>query len=343
MLPKMLLMLTAWAAILASPAHAQVGESAKGQTNSGQIGSILGGANVSVFRVLASYNDSAGTPQKAKGKTRRRVIAKVSKPALKSAAKKPAGKKTVVPDKPIAPEEWINENASAAVDERKIADGEPLLFLSEGFLNSRITGCSAPVFPAVARKRNLKEVRLRVFVTIAKYGGVLDAQVLEGDDIFRASVYESLGSMQFRQTYFIGEPVRIQGILEFRQHNKDSYNMISCRDAVSEAELPTIIDGGEINAKTVACETPEFPVDAKTAGLKEVAARVQIVIDEKGNVIYAKTLNGHLAFGVAAEKAALKTTFRKSIIMNNLVKVRGEMVFRQTADNSIVCEKIPTT
>ena len=65
--------------------------------------------------------------------------------------------------------------------------------------------------PAVAR--------LRLSITVAKYGGVLDAQVIEGDAIFRKAVYDSLGSMRFEQTFFMGEPARIQALVEFTQHD----------------------------------------------------------------------------------------------------------------------------
>ncbi|MEP6924495.1 MAG: energy transducer TonB [Pyrinomonadaceae bacterium] len=299
---------------------------------------IAGGTSVFVFKPASSIQKDFTPQQKPRKNERRRIVSKAKStgqtPTTGSSGKKPQS--AVV--EPIAPEEWINENAEAAIEERKVADNEPLLFLSEGFLNSRIQSCAAPQFPAAARKAKLKQVRLRVSVTLAKYGGILDAQVIEGDAIFRQAVYDSLGSMQFRQTYFMGEPVRIQGILEFTQHDSDGYNMISCRDAVKEAELPAVIDGGVLNENATACEAPQFPADAKAANLKSVAAKVQVIIDEKGNVISAKPIDGHPAFGQAAAQAAMKATFRRSLIINQPVKVSGIMIFTQTPNNDVPCK-----
>lgn len=304
---------------------------------------IASGSSVFVFvKSEKSPAFRSATAQQTIKKVKRRAVISSRKNAtgVVNNVGKASDKKTAAAIEPIAPEEWINENADFAIEERKTANDEPLLFLSEGFLNSRIRGCSAPVFPVAARKAKLKEVRLRVSVTVAKYGGVLDAKALEGDAMFRQSVYKSLGEgMAFDKSYFMGEPVRIQGLLEFTQHDSDSYNMISCRDAVREAELPAVIDGGILNENANGCEVPPFPADAKTANLKSVEATVQIIVDEKGNVVSAKAIDGgHPAFSQAAAQAALKTTFRKSLIMNKPVKVSGLMVFTQTPNNDVSCK-----
>lgn len=302
---------------------------------------ITSGSSVFVFEKASMSMGGAGTQQVGRKNKRRRLVAP-KKVTAKPAAVKPksnAGKKPVEFEEPVVSDEWVNENADAAIEERQVADDEPLLFLSEGFLNSRIRGCSAPEFPAAARKARLKKVRLRVSVTLGKYGGVLDAKVVEGDAVFRQAVYKSLGEgMVFDKSYFMGEPVRIQGVLEFTQHDKGSFDMISCRDAVQEAEVPTVIDGGEIINNASTCETPQFPADAKAAGLKSVEARVQVVIDEKGNVASAKLIEGHPAFGQAAVEAAKKATFRRSLIVNKPVKVSGIMTFTQTANNDVSCK-----
>jgi hypothetical protein len=309
---------------------------------------IASGSSVFVFERSensAAYRATTATQQRGR-KIKRRPLVSGSKNTVQpqkvglSGGSKLGNKKPAEVVEPIAPEEWVNENAESAIEERKVADGEPLLFLSEGFLNSRISGCTAPVFPAAARKAKLKKVRLRVSVTLAKYGGVLDAQVIEGDAIFRQAVYQSLGSMLFRKTYFMGEPVRIQGVLEFTQHDSDGYNMISCRDAIKEAELPAIIDGGILNENANGCESPQFPADAKAANLRSVEAKVQVVIDEEGKVISAKPIDGHPAFSQAAVQAAMKTTFRRSLIINQPVKVSGVIIFNQTPNNDVSCKNV---
>jgi len=311
-----------------------------------QFEDISNGASVFVFQKTSNLpRDAAsqsaardGIGQRIKGYERRRVI-KVKKPAPAAPAiSQNRNRSKPVPApvaEPIAPEDWINEEADLAIEERKIADDEPLLFLSKGYLNSKIQFCESPMFPDDARRAKLKQVRQRISVTIGKYGGVLDAQVIEGDPVFRAAVYRSLQSMRFRETHFMGQPVRIQGILDFTQ---TPANDILCKVADKEAEIPTMIDGGILNEHAKSCEIPNFPSDAKAAGLKSVTARVQVIIDEKGNVVYAAPFDGHPAFVEAAAKTVRKATFPVSSIISQPVKVRGIMVFTQTPNNDSSCK-----
>jgi hypothetical protein len=314
------------------------------QTN--QLDDLTNGASVFVFRKTLNEprdaggqkkgRDAAGNvSQKPKGYQRRRVI-KVKKPAPASANNQKTGKPaTPVVAEPIAPEDWLNEAADYAIEERKIADDEPLLFLSEGYLNSKIQFCESPLFPDAARRTKIKQVRQKISVTIGKYGGILDAQAMDGDPVFRNAVYRSLESMRFRETYFMGQPVRIQGILEFTQ---TPANEIVCRVADKAAEIPTVIDGGVLNEYAKSCEVPAFPADVKTANLKSVTAVIQIIVDEKGNVIYASPIESDAKFGEAAKQSALKTTFPISSIIRQPVKVKGIMVFTQTPNNDGSCK-----
>lgn len=252
-----------------------------------------------------------------------------------SGKKQPAGQKPAALE-PIAPEDWINEQADNAIEERKVSDSEPFLSLSNGYLNSRAYFCESPQFPDAALKSKQKLVRSKVLVTVAKYGGLLDAKTIEGDASFRAAVYKTLGSMSFRQSYFMGKPIRIEGVLNFTQNPA---NNILCRESSQELEVPAVIDGGVLNEMATTCEVPEFPADARAAGLKTVEAKIQVIVDEQGKVVHAKPLGGggHPAFSEAAVKAAMKATFPKSSIAGKPVKVRGELVFTQNPNNDVRC------
>ena len=238
---------------------------------------------------------------------------------------------------PLAAEDWINEDADLAIAERKVSDSEPFLSLPEGFLNSRAYFCESPQFPVAALKAKQKEVRLKTLVTIGQYGGILQASAIEGDANFRAAVYKTLGSMNFRESYFMGKKVRIEGFLNFTQNPKNS---ILCRETTQEVEVPAAIDGGDLTGLTKTCEMPGFPADAKTAGLKTVEAKVKVIVDEQGKVIKAVPLDGHQAFSEAAVKAALKTTFPRSMIVGKPVKVGGWIVFNQTAADDVRCTNV---
>jgi outer membrane biosynthesis protein TonB len=255
-----------------------------------------------------------------------------------TALNKPKGSSQTI-DEPIAPEDWINEQADNAIEERKISDSEPFLMLSEGYLNSRAYFCESPQFPNAARKAKQKLVKSKVLVTVGQYGGLLNATTIEGDPAFRAAVYKVLGSMSFRQSYFMGKPIRIEGMLNFTQ-NPD--NTVVCRETSQELEVPAVIDGGVLNEVATVCEVPEFPTDAKTAGLKSVEAKIQVTVDEKGNVIEAKPLEGHPTFSQNAVKSALKATFPKSLIAGKPVKVGGILAFKQNPNNDARCGALKT-
>lgn len=248
----------------------------------------------------------------------------------------PAAKGTTPPraePEPDAPESWVNENADNAIEERKVSDEEPFLSLSSGYLNSRYTFCESPEFPT-SMKGKKRLVTSKVLVTVGKYGGLLEARAVEGDPQFRAAVYKTLGSMQFRQSFFMGQPVRIEGELFFSQNPA---NTVLCRESAQDLEIPAIIDGGVLNEFSKGCQAPEFPADAKSANLKSVSAKVEIVVDENGKVTEAKAIEGHASFGALAAQSALKAAFPKSAITNKLVKVRGIMNFTQTPANDARC------
>ena len=236
---------------------------------------------------------------------------------------------------PIAPEDWINEQADNAIEERKVSDSEPFLSLPTGFLNSRAYFCESPQFPQAARRAKQKLVKSKVLVTVAKYGGILHARTMEGDPAFRASIYKTLGSMSFRQSFFMGQPIRIEGVLSFTQNPA---NNILCRESSQELEVPAAIEGDVLNEMATACVFPEFPADARAAGLKTVEARIQVIVDEQGKVTQAKPLpGGHPTFAEAAVKSAMKATFPKSVIAGKPVKVRGTLVFTQNPNNDVRC------
>jgi len=142
--------------------------------------------------------------------------------------------------------------------------------------------------------------------------------------------------MQFKQSYFMGQPIRVEGVLSFTQNPA---NELLCRDAARDVEIPAFIEGGDLAGRATVCETPPFPADAKASGLKTIEAKVEVIVGEDGKVLEAKLLGGHPAFGKSAAAAALKMSFPKSSITNKLAKVRGTIVFSQTPENVISCKR----
>lgn len=113
------------------------------------------------------------------------------------------------------------------------------------------------------------------------------------------------------------------------------------------AQVPTEIKGGILNGKAISLPRPEYPVDAKAAGL-EGTVLVDVVIDESGAVVSAvaatearKTVRSKNSDEVeeapiepadpilreAAEKAALQAKFSPTRLNGDPVKVSGTIVY----------------
>ena len=104
--------------------------------------------------------------------------------------------------------------------------------------------------------------------------------------------------------------------------------------ALAQENTPKIIRGGILNGKAISLPKPEYPADAKAAGIGGII-RVQVIIDENGNVESAKavkdessdsdlsteTIDTKASLRDAAEKAALKSRFSPTLLSGQPVKV----------------------
>lgn len=72
--------------------------------------------------------------------------------------------------------------------------------------------------------------------------------------------------------------------------------------------------------------TPKYPPAARAVGASG-EVKVQVTIDEDGNVVSAQGLNGHPLLKVAAEKAARQSKFSQTIFKGNPVIVTGVIVY----------------
>ena len=86
------------------------------------------------------------------------------------------------------------------------------------------------------------------------------------------------------------------------------------------------ISGGVMNGRASNLVKPAYPPDAREAGASG-QVEVRIVIDETGNVIWAKTISGHPLLRRAAEDAAWQTKFPVIKLSGNPVKVSGVLLY----------------
>jgi protein TonB len=107
-------------------------------------------------------------------------------------------------------------------------------------------------------------------------------------------------------------------------------------EVVKVADPPPIVprrsvttSKGVINGEALDLPKPVFPATARSINLTGTV-NVQVLIDETGNVVSAKAIDGHVFFKSEAERAARRAKFKPTLLSNHPVKVTGVIVYRFT-------------
>jgi TonB family protein len=90
------------------------------------------------------------------------------------------------------------------------------------------------------------------------------------------------------------------------------------------------ISGGMLNGKAINLPPPEYPPLARQAGASG-SVKVQVTIDEEGNVISAKAVSGHPLLQAAAVSAAQQAKFAPTRLSGQPVKVNGVLIYNFVA------------
>jgi protein TonB len=84
--------------------------------------------------------------------------------------------------------------------------------------------------------------------------------------------------------------------------------------------------GGVMNGKAINLVKPSYPPAARAMNVKG-AVTVQVLIDEKGNVLSAAAASGHPLLRTAAEQAARQTKFSPTYLTGQPIRVTGVIVY----------------
>jgi protein TonB len=110
-------------------------------------------------------------------------------------------------------------------------------------------------------------------------------------------------------------------------------NAVANADAKPEApnasgspEKRRPISGGVLNGKALVLPKPEYPAEAKSAGVSGTVA-VQVTVDEVGSVIEAKAVSGPPLLQQVSVNAALQARFSPTSLMGEPVRVTGVLVY----------------
>jgi TonB family protein len=113
-----------------------------------------------------------------------------------------------------------------------------------------------------------------------------------------------------------------------------------CASFAAAQDAVKTLNGGVLNGKAISLPKPAYPDLARKAGV-EGAVRVEVIIDENGNIESAaavkdadadnefasEVVDGKAALRSAAEAAALEAKFSPTLLSGVPVKVRGTIVY----------------
>lgn len=86
------------------------------------------------------------------------------------------------------------------------------------------------------------------------------------------------------------------------------------------------ISGGILNGKAISLHSPEYPKAASAVGASG-SVNVEVLVDEKGNVVRAEAISGHQLLRAAAVEAAKKSKFQPFKVKGRSVSVNGIIVY----------------
>lgn len=111
--------------------------------------------------------------------------------------------------------------------------------------------------------------------------------------------------------------------------------------ATAAVQEPTIVHGGVVNGKAISLPKPAYPEYAKAAQASG-PVRVEVTIDEEGNVIEAEAVSGHELLRDASVAAAREAKFSPTRLNGVPVKVTGTIIYNFVADGDPNGDAPPT-
>jgi periplasmic protein TonB len=100
--------------------------------------------------------------------------------------------------------------------------------------------------------------------------------------------------------------------------------------AASKPPPPKTISGGVLNGKAISKPQPAYPAMAKAVKASGTVT-VQVLVDERGNVVSARAVSGHPLLQQSAVAAARQAKFSPTLLSGTPVKVTGVITYNFVA------------
>lgn len=96
--------------------------------------------------------------------------------------------------------------------------------------------------------------------------------------------------------------------------------------AAAQNEKHGPVSAGVLNGKALSLPKPDYPADARTAGVDGVVV-IQVTVDEQGNVTEARAISGPKILQEPSVNAAFQAKFSPTLVEGAPVKVTGVIVY----------------
>ncbi len=117
-------------------------------------------------------------------------------------------------------------------------------------------------------------------------------------------------------------------ILDKSSESEDANTDINTDESVAAGKT---VSGGVLNGKAISLPKPAYPPIAKQAKASGTVT-VQVLVDEKGNVVSARAVSGHPLLKAASVAAAREAKFSPTKVNGKPVKVSGVITYNFTAE-----------
>ena len=217
-----------------------------------------------------------------------------------------------------------------------------------GILNGKATSLPKPEYPEAAKTAGLEGV-VYVNVVIDEEGNIISAvaddqprkitkvnkdgeSVVEeqpvADILLRDAALRAAWNAKFSPTLLNNVPVRVTGTIVYNFVASGGEELKT--DPVNTEGVDAKTTTGGLNSRAISIPAPEYPAAAR-AVKAQGPVRVQVTVDESGNVISAAAVSGHPLLRAASVKAAREAKFAPALLNGQPVKLSGTMTYNFVA------------
>ena len=190
--------------------------------------------------------------------------------------------------------------------------------------NELIISIPSPKYPSnVEYGPNKYNGKVSVQVLIDEHGKVEKAIAVSGHPYFRPLLERESLNATFKPKIVNGKAFKNSGTIVYQIVSR-----ITKRPSITKkAKMPPLCSDCLLPKNAVFVPKPKYPKVARAAGASGEVT-VEIVVNNLGNVVYAKAVSGNPMLWAASEQAALRAKFKPAVLSKHPVSVRTRIVYK---------------